>query len=165
MVYYASPVQKKSRLPFPGLLLILLITCFSVACGSGIKARKIMDNVLVLTSHNTNMAAVKIGTEVVVIDTPPLGLVSDTLELIKYSFIPLLIVRQDITYKKSLDAVTEMYHGGKYKNLGIIMNDVHYRRYDYGAYYGRSYGYGSGFGYGYYDDDHKRGFWKRLFRS
>jgi len=103
--------------------------------------------------------------EVVVFDTPPIGLVSDTVELIKFSFIPLLIVRQDKTYKKSLDAITEMYHAGKFKNLGIIMNDVHYSKYDYGAYYGRNYGYGSGHGYGYYDDEHKKGFWKRLFRS
>ncbi|MCG8308804.1 MAG: CpsD/CapB family tyrosine-protein kinase, partial [Cytophagales bacterium] len=103
--------------------------------------------------------------EIVVFDTPPIGLVSDTIELAKRSFIPLLIVRQDVTYKKSLDAITEMYHAGKYKNLGIVMNDVNYTRFDYGTYYGRSYGYGSGFGYGYYDDEHKRSIWKRLFHS
>ena len=103
--------------------------------------------------------------EVIVFDTPPIGLVSDTMELMKHSFTPLLVVRQDVTYKKSLDAITEMYHGGKFKNLGIIMNDINYTRFDYGAYYGRSYGYGSGFGYGYYDDEHKHSFWKRLFRS
>jgi capsular exopolysaccharide synthesis family protein len=103
--------------------------------------------------------------EVVIFDTPPIGLVSDTMELIRHSFTPLLIVRQGVSYKKSLDAITEMYQAGKIKNLGIIMNDIHYYKYDYGAYYGRNYGYGSGSGYGYYDDENKRGFWKRIFHS
>jgi len=103
--------------------------------------------------------------DIIIFDTPPIGLVSDTLELIRHSFTPLLIVRQGVTYKKSLDAITEMHNNGKIKNLGIIMNDVHYQRYDYGAYYGRNYGYGSGSGYGYYEDEKKHGFWNRLFRS
>ncbi|MCK5471490.1 MAG: polysaccharide biosynthesis tyrosine autokinase, partial [Cyclobacteriaceae bacterium] len=88
------------------------------------------------------MVFVKERYEVIIFDTPPLGLVSDTVELVRYSFTPILIVRQDATYKKSLDVITEMYHSGKFKNLGIIMNDVNYSKYDYGAYYGQSYGYG-----------------------
>ena len=51
--------------------------------------------------------------------------------------------------------VTKMYHEGKLKNLGIIVNDVNYRKFDYGAYYGRNYGYGSGYGYGYHDKEEK----------
>lgn len=110
------------------------------------------------------MEFVKAQYSVIVIDTPPLGIVSDTMELIKHSFTPILIVRQNVTYKKSLDAVTEMHHAGRFKNLGIIMNDVNFSRYDYGAYYGRDYGYGSGDGYGYYDEDKKKKkFWKRIF--
>lgn len=102
--------------------------------------------------------------EVIIFDTPPIGLVSDTVELIKYSITPVLIVRQNVTYKKSLDAITEMHHAGKFKNLGIIMNDVNFSKYDYGSYYGRSYGYGNGSGYGYYDEDtKKKKFWKRIF--
>ncbi|MCK5207843.1 MAG: tyrosine protein kinase, partial [Cyclobacteriaceae bacterium] len=93
-------------------------------------------------------------------------LVSDTVELVRNSLIPLLIVRQNVSYKKSLDSITEMYHSGKFKQLGIIMNDVNFTKFDYGAYYGKSYGYGSGLGYGYYDDEEKKGkFWKRIFRS
>ncbi|MCK5701971.1 MAG: polysaccharide biosynthesis tyrosine autokinase, partial [Cyclobacteriaceae bacterium] len=112
------------------------------------------------------MQFIKKHYEVIIFDTPPLGLVSDTVELIRHSFTPILIVRQDVTYKKSLDAITEMYHSGKFKQLGIIMNDVNFTKFDYGAYYGKSYGYGSGLGYGYYDDEEKKGkFWKRIFRS
>ncbi|MCK5210742.1 MAG: CpsD/CapB family tyrosine-protein kinase, partial [Cyclobacteriaceae bacterium] len=112
------------------------------------------------------MVFVKERYEVIIFDTPPLGLVSDTVELVRYSFTPILIVRQNATYKKSLDVITEMYHSGKFKNLGIIMNDVNYSKYDYGAYYGQSYGYGSGDSFGYYDDEQKKGpFWKRIFRS
>lgn len=111
------------------------------------------------------MVLVKERYEVIIFDTPPLGLVSDTVELVRYSFTPILIVRQDATYKKSLDLITEMYHSGKFKNLGIIMNDVNFSKYDYGAYYGQSYGYGSGDAYGYYDDEKKKSrFWK-IFRS
>ncbi len=104
--------------------------------------------------------------EIIIFDTPPIGLVSDTVELVKHSSIPLIVVRQNVTYKKSLDAITEMYHSGKFKQLGIIMNDVNYTKFDYGAYYGNSYGYGSAYGYGYYDDEPKKSpFWKKSTKS
>jgi Mrp family chromosome partitioning ATPase len=42
--------------------------------------------------------------DVIIFDTPPIGLVADALELLKYSDVNLLIVRQFKTYKKSLSA-------------------------------------------------------------
>ncbi|NJN26302.1 MAG: polysaccharide biosynthesis tyrosine autokinase [Cyclobacteriaceae bacterium] len=110
------------------------------------------------------MEMIKEQYEVIIFDTPPIGLVSDTVELVKHSYTPILIVRQDVTYKKSLEAITEMYNAGKIKNLGIIVNDVNYTKYDYGTYYGQSYGYGSGEGYGYYDDENRKSFWRRFWR-
>ena len=103
--------------------------------------------------------------DVIIFDTPPLGLVSDTIELIRYSFTPLLIVRQKVTYKKSLDAVTSMYLDGKLQHLGIVVNDVDYSKYQYGR-YGYGYGYGYGDGYGYYTENPKKvnrfnRFWKK----
>lgn len=96
--------------------------------------------------------------DVIIIDTPPVGLVADAVELLRFSSTNLLIVRQGRTYKKSLEAVTEMYNNGKIKNLAIVFNDVDFRKLEYGyrSYgymqnYGYGYGYGNGYGYGYYD--------------
>jgi len=98
--------------------------------------------------------------EVIVIDTPPIGVVADAMELLKYTDFNLLIVRQGKTIKSSLDHVSEMYALGKISQFGIIFNDINFKRYSYA--YGRKYGYGYGYSYGYYDSRKKR---KSLFKN
>ncbi|MEM9678767.1 MAG: polysaccharide biosynthesis tyrosine autokinase [Bacteroidota bacterium] len=102
--------------------------------------------------------------DVVIFDTPPLGLVSDTQEILKFSTVNILIVRQKVTFKKSLDAVMSIYTEGKLPNSAIVMNDVNFRKYQYGGSY--KYGYGYGYGYsGYYQVDKKRNILARLFNK
>lgn len=107
--------------------------------------------------------------EAIIIDTPPIGLVSDAMELIRFSDANLLVVRQGKSYKDSLIAITEMYSDGKISNLGILFNDIDHKKYDYGYHYSYGYGYGYGNGngsaYGYYDDEEtKKGFLTRIFK-
>ncbi len=100
--------------------------------------------------------------EVVIIDTPPIGLVSDSIELLKYTDINLLVVRQGRTLKDSLAAITDMYTSGKISNMGILFNDVDFSKMNYGYTSGYGYGYGNG-GYGYYDEDEdKLKWWQRM---
>ena len=90
----------------------------------------------------------------IIIDTPPIGLVSDAMELFKYSDYNILIVRQRVTHKAALDMVNELYLEGKLQHFSVVFNDIELirrRKSIYGGYvYGMGYG---GYGYGYYEED------------
>jgi Mrp family chromosome partitioning ATPase len=88
----------------------------------------------------------------VIMDTAPVGMVSDALTLSKFADATLYIVRQGHTFKKQIGMIDEFYNQGKLPKLSIILNDVKVRT-GYGYYgYGR-YGYGYGYGSGYFDDE------------
>jgi capsular exopolysaccharide synthesis family protein len=120
------------------------------------------------------MENLKTQYDYIIIDTPPIGLVSDAFEILRYSDYNLLVVRQGRTIKTALAAVTELYQSGKIKHMGILFNDVDFSKLEYG--YGYAYGYsyrygyynkyGYGYGYGYFDEEKekKRGIFSR-FRS
>lgn len=96
----------------------------------------------------------------VVIDTPPVGLVSDGLIISKYAAVTLFIVRYGVTRKHHVKHIEELYEKGQLSKLAIIFNAVKPRRTGYG--YGAGYGYGYGYGYGseygkYFDEDPKSG--------
>src|SRR5438045_2082304 len=86
--------------------------------------------------------------DVILVDTAPVGMVSDAMTLSKFANCTLYIVRQGHTYKKQIGLINEFYLEGKLPRISIILNDVKLRT-GYGYYgYGR-YGYGYGYGYGY----------------
>lgn len=90
----------------------------------------------------------------IIIDTPPIGLVSDAMELFKYADYNILIVRQGVTHKDALTMVNELYTEGKLQHFSVVFNDIELirrRKSIYGGYvYGMGYG---GYGYGYYEED------------
>lgn len=88
--------------------------------------------------------------EVVIIDTPPFGLVTDAVLLSKYADITLYIVRHNFTHVKQLEAINEYYINKKIGHLGLVINDYKASKIGYGKY---SYGYSYGYGYGYYEED------------
>ena len=86
--------------------------------------------------------------DVIVIDTAPVGMVSDAQTLGRFADCCLYIVRQGYTFKKQITLVDEFYVEKKLPHVAIIINDVKLKP-GYGYYgYGR-YGYGHGYGYGY----------------
>lgn len=91
--------------------------------------------------------------DVVIIDTAPVGMVSDAMTLGKYADCTLYLVRQGHTFKKQVVLIDEFYKGNKLPKVSIIINDVKLKP-GYGYYgYGR-YGYGYGYGYGsYYEEE------------
>lgn len=94
----------------------------------------------------------------VVIDSSPMGLVSDTLELIKYSDANLYVVRQDYTKKGMLKMVEEKYKDGEITNTSYVLNFFKSRgKYGYGYDYGK-YGYG-------YVEDQEIPKWRKIFRG
>lgn len=102
----------------------------------------------------------------IIFDTPPLGLVTDGLELIKSTDYPIYVFRADYSSKSFISNLDKLIDENKVKNLSVVLNDVgrgvsgYY--YGYGG-YGYSYGYGYGFGY--YSDETKpqRTLLQRLF--
>lgn len=73
----------------------------------------------------------------VVLDTPPLGLVTDALEISKHVDATLYIVRQAYTRKPMLDYLNDKYNRGEIKNISFILNFYKDKRaygYGYGSY-------------------------------
>jgi len=94
--------------------------------------------------------------DAIIVDTAPVGMVSDALTLSKFADATLYIVRQGHTFKKQIGMIDEFYTQGKLPKISIILNDIRvisgYGYYGYGRYgYGRGYGYG--YGSGYFDED------------
>ncbi len=87
----------------------------------------------------------------VIIDTPPIGLVTDGVILMQHADACLYIVRHNYSKIKSLNVINNMYNQKQVKNIHIIINDYKYTSSGYG--YGYGYGYGTESGYGYYEDD------------
>lgn len=101
--------------------------------------------------------------DVVLIDTAPVGMVSDAMTLAKYTDCTLYLVRQGHTFKKQVALIDEFYQDNKLPKVSIIINDVKLKP-GYGYYgYGR-YGYGYGYGYGsYYEEETPpRGFFDKV---
>lgn len=77
--------------------------------------------------------------DIVIVDSAPVGIVSDALTLSKYVDASLFIVRQDYTLKKATELIEKLYTQKRLPNMSIILNDVKMMR-------GRGYGYGYGYG-------------------
>ena len=86
----------------------------------------------------------------IVIDVPPVGVVTDALLLSRFAKISLFIVRQGFTYKKQLELLEELNMQKKLPHLAMVVNDID-RQKGYG--YGYGYGYGTSYGYGYFEDE------------
>jgi capsular exopolysaccharide synthesis family protein len=90
--------------------------------------------------------------DAVIIDTAPVGMVSDAMTLSKFADCTLYIVRQGHTFKKQIILIDEFYEQSRLPKISIVINDVKLKP-GYGYYgYGR-YGYGYGYGQGYYEED------------
>jgi len=77
----------------------------------------------------------------IIIDSAPIGLVSDAQLIDKFTDVTLYVVRQEYTYKSQLDILNELVDTGKLRKTYIVMNDIKTRK---PGYYGYSYGYSYG---------------------
>lgn len=84
--------------------------------------------------------------DVVIVDTAPVGLVSDAITLGKHVDAAVYIVRHNYTLKKQIQLIEDIRKNNKLPHLSIIVNDIN-KRAGYGGYYGYG-GYGYGYGYG-----------------
>ena len=92
----------------------------------------------------------------VLLDTAPVGLVTDTLIIARVADASIYVCRADYTAKNDLNLVNSLYAENKLKNMSIVLNGVDMTKRKYGYYYGYGnygkygrYGYGK-YGYGHY---------------
>lgn len=81
----------------------------------------------------------------IILDSPPIGLVTDAFILSKHADHMLFLVRQNYTPKAALKTAQEFYGNGRINNVSIVFNDI------------RKVGPGYGYGYGYYNYDYGYG--------
>jgi len=84
----------------------------------------------------------------VIIDTPPAGLLSDSIYLIQYVDAPIFVLNTKSATKKVIEFIDNIVIDNNLKNVLLLLNGAanRNRRYYYQG-YGYSYGYGYGYGY------------------
>jgi capsular exopolysaccharide synthesis family protein len=95
--------------------------------------------------------------ELIILDTPPLAIVTDAMLLSRHAHATLFVVRANYSSNDVLKLVDELYQREDVHNLGIVVNDIKFDHFLYGNKYGYKYGYSYGYGYGqgqgYFGDD------------
>jgi len=105
--------------------------------------------------------------DVIIIDNPPVGLVSDGIRNLTEADIPIYIFKSHYSKRNFADRVKELFEMQQLTKLNVILNGISTTK---GSVYG--YGNGYGYGYGYMEEDSKvfkdtssKGKWyRRIFR-
>jgi len=96
--------------------------------------------------------------DIIIIDTPPIGIVSDAIFSFKRADLPIYVTRANYSKRNFINNINYIAEQKSIKNISIVLNAVEimtskygygYKGYGYSQ-YGYGYGYGYGFGYGYY---------------
>ena len=86
----------------------------------------------------------------IILDTAPVGLVTDTLQIGRYADVTCFVCRADYTPKTSFGLINSIKEEEKLPNMCIVINGIDMSRKKYGYYYGYGrYGKYGRFGYGY----------------
>jgi capsular exopolysaccharide synthesis family protein len=85
----------------------------------------------------------------VIIDSPPAGLLSDSVYLIQYADASIFVLNTKTATKRVITFIEEIIESNKLQHVLLLLNGVSRpgKRYYYQG-YGYSYGYGYGYGYG-----------------
>jgi capsular exopolysaccharide synthesis family protein len=106
------------------------------------------------------LAELRTQYDYILIDTPPIGLVTDGASILKLSDIALYVIRADYSKKSFAQNPDQLVEDHNIRNLYIILNSVSAANRRYGGYGYKIYGSG------YYSDDKKPSarwkFWQRL---
>ena len=90
----------------------------------------------------------------IILDTAPIGMVTDTLLIGRVADLSVYVCRADYTHKAEYTLINELSFEKKLPNLCTVINGVDLKKRKYGYYYGygkygKHYGYGKRYGYGY----------------
>lgn len=105
------------------------------------------------------LASLRATFDYIIIDTAPVGPVTDARLLAPFTDATLYVVRHQRTPKFHLRMIDELYQTQELGKLNIVFNGIKMRGIPgYGNGYANGYGYGNGHGYGYgYTDEHQNG--------
>ena len=105
------------------------------------------------------VSELKIVYDLIIFDTPPTLLVTDSLIISKYADTTLYVVRSGITEKKLVAYSSKLNEDKKIINMGYVINDI-----DFSSSYGYGYGYNYNYGYGYgYSKEIQKKPWYKYF--
>ena len=95
----------------------------------------------------------------VILDTAPVGMVTDTLLIGRVADLSVYVCRADYTHKNEYTLINELAEKDKLPSLCTVINGLDLKRRKYGYYYGygkygKFYGYGKRYGYGYGYGEH-----------
>ena len=82
----------------------------------------------------------------VILDTPPVGLVSDTLSIARVADVSLVVCRADYSPRSNFALINELQKTSKLPRVSLVLNGVDLKKRKYGYYYG----YGKYGKYGHY---------------
>ena len=109
------------------------------------------------SSLETIIAILKDKYDYIMIDTAPVGLVTDTLQIGRVANATIYMCRADYTPKASFGMINALAMEEKLPNMAMVLNGVDMSKKKYSYYYGYGkygkygrYGYGSGYSYGKY---------------
>lgn len=101
----------------------------------------------------------------IVLDTAPVGMVTDTQLISRVADLTVYVCRADYTRKSEFALVNELARTNKLPRISIAINGLDLKKKKYGYYYGygkygKYYGYGKryGYGYGYGEHENKKGY-------
>ena len=99
----------------------------------------------------------------VILDTAPVGMVTDTLLIGRVADLSVYVFRADYTHKNEYTLINELAEKDKLPSLCTVINGLDLKKRKYGYYYGygkygKYYGYGKryGYGYGYGEQSHAK---------
>lgn len=108
------------------------------------------------------IAELKKKYDYIILDTPPVGLVSDALELAQYCDVTLYIVRQNFTKKDMITLLNNRVKRGELDHASIVLNGFANKA-KYGTGYGYGYGYGNApYSNGYHEEEKSKNFYERV---
>lgn len=90
----------------------------------------------------------------IVLDTAPIGMVTDTQLIARVADASIYVCRADYTHKNDYRLINELYNNKRLPNLCTVINGLDMTKKKYGYYYGygkygKYYGYGKKYGHGY----------------
>lgn len=86
----------------------------------------------------------------IVLDTPPIGLVSDTLSIARVADVTLVVCRADYSPRSNFNLINNLNDNSKLPKVNLVLNGVDLKKKKYGYYYGYGkYGKYGKYGYGY----------------
>ncbi len=101
--------------------------------------------------------------DIILIDTSPIGLVTDALNIFNKADFPIYVTKAGYSKRVYLHNINHLINDKNIKKLSVVLNGAEMYTSKYG--YGYGYGYGNNYGYYYHDKTKRKARFSKLFLS